>query len=117
MVEFIAENQRWPKNIQVQVGCDSFINVAEGMLKHLEEQEAMLAPTFASSTPSASRASRWTFCARRSRSQVYFDFNTVNRFEMVNKKGKTGCFLFYGTRNIAGLRVMKDAMWMVDPGF
>ena len=35
-------------------------------------------------------------------------FPYVTSFEMVKKKGKTGYFLFYGTRNTVGLRVMKD---------
>lgn len=43
-------------------------------------------------------------------------FPYVKSFEMVNERGKTGYFLFYGTRNIVGLRVMKEAMWKVDPG-
>jgi hypothetical protein len=35
---------------------------------------------------------------------------------MINETGHTGYFLFYGTRNIKGLEVMKDVMWRVDPG-
>lgn len=42
-------------------------------------------------------------------------FKYVRSFEMVNEKGRTHNYLFYGTRNITGLRVMKDAMWKVDP--
>ncbi|NKQ54974.1 three-Cys-motif partner protein TcmP [Amycolatopsis sp. K13G38] len=43
-------------------------------------------------------------------------FSYVKSFEMVNSSGHTGYFLFYGTRNIKGLEVMKDVMWTVDPG-
>lgn len=43
-------------------------------------------------------------------------FPFVKSFEMVNETGHTGYYLFYGTRNVAGLRVMKEAMWKVDPG-
>ncbi|MDD7941679.1 three-Cys-motif partner protein TcmP [Actinomycetospora lutea] len=43
-------------------------------------------------------------------------FPYVHSFEMIREDGKTGYFLFYGTRSVTGLRVMKDAMWRVDPG-
>lgn len=43
-------------------------------------------------------------------------FPFVKSFEMINDKGHTGYYLFFGTRNIVGLRVMKEAMWKVDPG-
>jgi three-Cys-motif partner protein len=42
-------------------------------------------------------------------------FKYVRSFEMINEKGRTHNYLFYGTRNITGLRVMKEAMWAVDP--
>lgn len=42
-------------------------------------------------------------------------FRYVHSFEMINKQGRTVYSLFYGTRSIEGLRVMKDAMWAVDP--
>ncbi len=42
-------------------------------------------------------------------------FRYVRSFEMINAKGRTHYWLFYATRNITGLRVMKDAMWKVDP--
>ncbi len=42
-------------------------------------------------------------------------FRHVHSFEMINKQGHTVYSLFYGTRSIDGLRVMKDAMWAVDP--
>lgn len=43
-------------------------------------------------------------------------FPYVKSFEMINRTGKTGYFLFYGTRSVRGLGVMKEAMWKVDPG-
>lgn len=39
----------------------------------------------------------------------------VQSFEMLNETGHTGYYLFYGTRNVKGLQVMKDAMWKVAP--
>jgi three-Cys-motif partner protein len=42
-------------------------------------------------------------------------FRYVHSFEMVNRQRHTVYSLFYGTRSIDGLRVMKDAMWSVDP--
>lgn len=43
-------------------------------------------------------------------------FPYVQSFEMITNDGHTGNYLFFGTRNVAGLRVMKEAMWKVDPG-
>jgi three-Cys-motif partner protein len=43
-------------------------------------------------------------------------FDYVTSFEMVNKQGHSIYFLFYGTRNIRGIEVMKSALWKVDPG-
>lgn len=42
-------------------------------------------------------------------------FSHVHRFEMINQQGHTIYSLFFGTRSKGGLRVMKDAMWKVDP--
>ncbi|MCD5341722.1 three-Cys-motif partner protein TcmP [Arthrobacter sp. AK04] len=42
-------------------------------------------------------------------------FPFVQSFQMVNKKGKTGNYLFFCTRSVKGLSVMKEAMWKVDP--
>lgn len=42
--------------------------------------------------------------------------NYVQSFEMVNSQGHTSYFLFYATRDITGLRAMKEAMWKADPG-
>jgi three-Cys-motif partner protein len=47
--------------------------------------------------------------------QEHGGFRYVHSFEMVNRQGHTVYSLFYGTQNIAGLRVMKDAMWAADP--
>jgi len=44
------------------------------------------------------------------------NFKYVHRFEMINKQAHTIYSLFYGTRSITGLKVMKQAMWSVDPG-
>ncbi|MEV4762550.1 three-Cys-motif partner protein TcmP [Micromonospora chokoriensis] len=43
-------------------------------------------------------------------------FPYVQRFHMYRTDGHIVYTLFFGTRNLAGLRVMKDAMWKVDPG-
>lgn len=43
-------------------------------------------------------------------------FRYVQSFEMVNARDRTGYYLFFGTRSLTGLRVMKEAMWKVDPG-
>jgi three-Cys-motif partner protein len=39
----------------------------------------------------------------------------VHSFEMVGMTGKTAYSLFFGTQHITGLKVMKDAMWSIDP--
>ena len=44
------------------------------------------------------------------------NFTYVQHLSMYRKDGHLVYSLFFGTRNIAGLRVMKDAMWKVDPG-
>jgi len=41
-------------------------------------------------------------------------FRHVHRFEM-NRKGRPVYSLFFGTRSLDGVEVMKDAMWAVDP--
>lgn len=41
------------------------------------------------------------------------DVNYVLNFE-IKKGGKTKLILFYGTKNLVGLKVMKKAMWKVD---
>ena len=42
-------------------------------------------------------------------------FDYVRSFEMVNKQGRTGNYLFFCTRSIDGLDKMKQAMWKVAP--
>lgn len=42
-------------------------------------------------------------------------FTYVRSFEMVNDRGRTGNYLFFGTRNTTGLSRMKQAMWKLDP--
>jgi three-Cys-motif partner protein len=42
-------------------------------------------------------------------------FHFVQSFEMIHASGHIGNVLIYGTRNLEGVRVMKDAMWKVDP--
>lgn len=170
-----AEHQPWPRNVRVEIECDSFENLAEDLLGLLAEQKANLAPTFAFVDPFGVKGLPMELLGRllafdRCELLVYFDFNTVNRFgsagniddrltelfgtdlfkqaaglkgedrksflhdlyqsqlaeackfsfiksfEMINETGHTGYFLFYGTRNIKGLEVMKDVMWKVDPG-
>lgn len=43
------------------------------------------------------------------------NFKYVRWFEMVNERGRTGNFIFHGTRHEVGLERMKEAMWKVDP--
>ncbi len=43
-------------------------------------------------------------------------FQFVHSFGMIHASGHVGNVLIYGTRNLEGVRVMKDAMWKVDPG-
>jgi three-Cys-motif partner protein len=43
-------------------------------------------------------------------------FPYLQRFQMFNQRNHNVYSLYFGTRNLAGLRVMKDAMWRVDPG-
>lgn len=45
----------------------------------------------------------------------YGGFEYVCSFEMVNAQGHTGNYLFFCTRNVAGLDKMKQAMWKVAP--
>jgi three-Cys-motif partner protein len=42
-------------------------------------------------------------------------FPYVLDFEMVDSKNRTSYFLFYATRHLKGLELMKEAMWKVDP--
>lgn len=44
------------------------------------------------------------------------NFRFVRTFEILDvDRGRTAYFLVFGTRNIKGLEVMKEAMWNVDP--
>jgi three-Cys-motif partner protein len=43
-------------------------------------------------------------------------FDHVQSFEMKNKTGNTGYFMYHGTRHQLGVKLMKAAMWKVDPG-
>ncbi|MEA2901404.1 MAG: hypothetical protein QOH36_1291 [Actinomycetota bacterium] len=43
-------------------------------------------------------------------------FSYTQAFEMVDSRGRTAYYLFYGTRSIEGVKAMKYAMWKVDPG-
>ncbi|WP_433513938.1 three-Cys-motif partner protein TcmP [Nonomuraea sp. CA-143628] len=51
---------------------------------------------------------------RQLRDQVGFNF--VQSFAMTNNTGNIGYYLFHGTRHQLGVKLMKDAMWKVDPG-
>jgi three-Cys-motif partner protein len=42
-------------------------------------------------------------------------YDHVQSFAMVNKTGNIGYYLLHGTRHEDGVRLMKDAMWKVDP--
>jgi len=48
--------------------------------------------------------------------KIVCKFEYVQHFSMIRSDGHTVYTLFFGTRNITGLRIMKDAMWRVDPG-
>ncbi|KAB1108935.1 three-Cys-motif partner protein TcmP [Micromonospora aurantiaca] len=43
-------------------------------------------------------------------------FDHVQSFAMLNSTGNIGYYLFHGTRHRAGVKLMKDAMWKIDPG-
>jgi three-Cys-motif partner protein len=51
---------------------------------------------------------------RQLRERVGFDY--VQSFGMINDTGNIGYYLFHGTRHRQGVKLMKDAMWKVDPG-
>ncbi len=42
-------------------------------------------------------------------------FRYVRSFGMVDERNRLLLYLFYGTRSLAGLEAMKNAMWKVDP--
>lgn len=52
--------------------------------------------------------------ARQLRERVGMDY--VNSFEMRNTTGNVSYYLFHATRHVEGVRLMKGAMWKVDPG-
>jgi three-Cys-motif partner protein len=43
-------------------------------------------------------------------------FDYVQSFAMKNKTGNIGYYLFHGTRHRLGVKLMKAAMWKIDPG-
>lgn len=43
-------------------------------------------------------------------------FDHVQSFEMKNSTGNTSYYLYHGTRHQSGVKLMKAAMWKVDPG-
>ena len=45
---------------------------------------------------------------------VRFDY--VQSFGMINSTGNMGYYLFHGTRHPLGVKLMKEAMWNIDPG-
>jgi three-Cys-motif partner protein len=51
---------------------------------------------------------------RQLRERVGFDY--VQSFGMINDTDNIGYYLFHGTRHRQGVKLMKDAMWKVDPG-
>jgi hypothetical protein len=42
-------------------------------------------------------------------------FDYVQSFEMINRQGRTGNYMFFCTRSLKGLEVMKEQMWKLDP--
>ncbi len=51
---------------------------------------------------------------RQLHQRVGFDY--VQSFGMINDTGNIGYYLFHGTRHRNGVKLMKDAMWKIDPG-
>ncbi len=43
-------------------------------------------------------------------------FDYVQSFGMINNTGNISYYLFHGTRHHQGVKLMKDAMWKIDPG-
>lgn len=43
-------------------------------------------------------------------------FDYVQSFAMKNRTGNIGYYLFHGTRHRLGVKLMKAAMWKIDPG-
>ncbi|WP_162788684.1 three-Cys-motif partner protein TcmP [Amycolatopsis albispora] len=43
-------------------------------------------------------------------------FDHVQSFAMKNSTGNVGYYMIHGTRHIKGVKLMKDAMWKIDPG-
>lgn len=43
-------------------------------------------------------------------------FDHVQSFALKNSTGNTGYYLLHGTRHRLGVKLMKAAMWKVDPG-
>lgn len=68
------------------------------------------------SAPPAGDASRKTYLHDLYQDQLkaVCGFEYVQSFEMLTGQNRTGHYLFFCTRNIKGLKVMKSAMWKVD---
>lgn len=64
-------------------------------------------------TPDERRAFLLELYARQLREVAGFPH--VLRFDMFNRQGHNTYSLFYGTRSLKGLELMKAAMWSVDP--
>lgn len=67
--------------------------------------------------PPAGDTSRATFLRELYERQLrdVGGFTYVQSFQMINKKGKTGNYMSFGSRHLAGLALMKRAMWGVAP--
>ena len=48
------------------------------------------------------------------RQRIGLDY--VNSFGMINRTGNIGYYLYHGTRDKKGVKLMKAAMWKIDPG-
>ena len=48
--------------------------------------------------------------------QERVNFTYVQSFAMINKTGNIIYYLLHGTRHLAGVKLMKAAMWKIDPG-
>ncbi|MEV5967221.1 three-Cys-motif partner protein TcmP [Kribbella sp. NPDC051952] len=68
--------------------------------------------------PSAGRHARGQFLHDLYATQLENEcsFRFVRSFEMINARGRTNNYLFYGTRHLKGLALMKEAMWDIAPG-
>lgn len=118
-IELIAELLTFDK-------CEVFFNLmfdhinrfanAGNVNHHLEEIFGTNEYTAAGALPAGSSRRDFLHELYKRQLREAAGFQYVQQFQMFNTQGHNIYSLFFGTRHIAGLRVMKDAMWKVDPG-